>query len=174
MKIALCGPEAAGKTTLATGLSERLGLPLIEDPRTRHLHGYATLYEAAKARPTWLELIADQVEREQATEMGVIDFCALDAWTLYMRWGWNHVAPYRVDLLEARCKAAALQVRHLIVMPEVQVAPFASQRFLNASHAKRMHQLVRLQALDWQLPSVIRLEAGDERRLLEQALQGLG
>lgn len=170
MKIAICGPEATGKTTLANGLAERLGLEVLADIRGAgaDFRGYHTAYECAKVFPYWRELVERQLEREEELEHGVIDVCVLDAWVLFVRWGWNRETPEAVESLARRVQTAVNRYTRLVVMPDQQVAPFMPHRFLNAANAGQIRALTLQAAQAFGVSQVIGLDPGPVDRWVEQ------
>lgn len=173
MKIAICGPEATGKTGLAEALAHKLGLAVLKDPRGSggDFNGYHTAYEAAKVGPFWRMLAEKQATREAQFGRGVIDFSAIDAWVQLMRWGWHDMSPEQVEKLEERVTAAIGTYTHVVVMPDSQVAPFAGHRFLNAAHAKLIHRLTAGYLHDLKGPSVLWLTPGSQATYLDEACQ---
>jgi hypothetical protein len=144
-RIAVVGPEATGKTTLARALGERLGLAVLDDPRPELLarSGFHTLYEAARHRPIWRELLERQTEREaRAGDAVVVDTPLLDCWVLWQRWGWCSATPAASERLYAAVVAAAGRYSDVVVMPSQQIAA-GGHRFVDAENAAQIARLTR-------------------------------
>ncbi|HEX6511337.1 MAG TPA: AAA family ATPase [Chloroflexota bacterium] len=145
LRIALAGPEATGKTTLAHMLAERLGLPVLDDPRPGFLAETRchTLFEAAQYRPVWRELLERQLEREAAPGAAILDTCVLDYWVLWQRWGWCGASPDVSERLYEGVLRACAQLSHVVLMPPAQVQEFQGYRFLNDAYARQVARLTR-------------------------------
>lgn len=172
VRIAVVGPEAAGKTSLAQALAEQLGVPLLDDPRVTFLAqtGYHTLYEAARARPVWRDLLEHQLAREAGPEAAILDTPALDCWVLWQRWGWCAASPAVTDRLYASVSAAARRYTHIVLMPDRQVASGGGNRFVDAENAAQVARLTRA-AVDELAGHAgqLRLEPGDASSYLAAA-----
>jgi gluconokinase len=78
--IVVMGVAGSGKTTLASKLAERLGVPFVEGDS---LHPAANVKKMASGIPLtdedrwpWLEAIAERIEVERATGHGVVVACS--------------------------------------------------------------------------------------------------
>lgn len=145
-RIAIAGPEATGKSSLARLLSQQLQLPLIEDPRSAFLESARcdTLFEAGRYRPVWLELLDLQLEREATNdEPAVLDTCAIDYWTHWQRWGWCGATVRLSERMYKRTAEAANRYLCIVIMPPRQLAPPRGSRFLNAEYAQQISRLTR-------------------------------
>lgn len=173
MKIAICGPEATGKSTLAAALAERLGLPLVADPRVELLRSstYDTLFEAARLQPRlWEDLVRGQARLEAGIESGVFDGGAIDAFSLWVRWGWNSASPETTEELTRLVSEAVSEYSHILIMPAVQVAPFKGHRFFSQLNADHMLAMVRGMLTQLGVSDrALLLSPGDAERLVDQA-----
>lgn len=146
MRIAVCGAEASGKTTLCEGLAARIGSATLSDIRLDVLNEYPydTLFEVDRLHPgTWEMMIRRQAEREAAMGDGVIDTPVLDLASLWIRWGWNRSTPEIAEDLLGLTKAALSAYSAVLIMPPVHVAPFEKRRFRHAENAAHMNGIVR-------------------------------
>ena len=170
--VAVVGPEATGKSTLARALADALGLAVLADSRLTVLKrtGYHTLYEAARARPVWRELLEEQLAREAAAAEAVIDTPVLDCWVLWQRWGWCSATPATTERLYAAVGAAAARYSHVVVMPGRQVGSGAGYRFVDPDHAAQVSRLTRaaVAELAGGAPALY-LEPGDASALFASA-----
>jgi gluconokinase len=78
--IVVMGVAGSGKTTIASGLAERLGVPFVEGDS---LHPAANVKKMASGIPLtdedrwpWLEAIGERMEVERATGHGVVVSCS--------------------------------------------------------------------------------------------------
>lgn len=78
--IVVMGVAGSGKTTLASHLAERLGVPFVEG---NSLHPPANVKKMASGIPLtdedrwpWLEAIGDRIEAERSTGHGVVVACS--------------------------------------------------------------------------------------------------
>ena len=78
--IVVMGVAGSGKSTIAAGLAEKLGVDFIEGDS---LHPQANVQKMASGHPLtdedrwpWLEAIGDRIEAERAAGMGVVVSCS--------------------------------------------------------------------------------------------------
>jgi gluconokinase len=78
--IVVMGVAGSGKTTIASGLAEKLGVPFVEGDS---LHPAANVKKMASGTPLtdadrwpWLEAIGERMEVERATGHGVVVSCS--------------------------------------------------------------------------------------------------
>lgn len=145
LRIAVAGPEATGKTTLARGLAVALGVTIVDDVRRDVLARSRchTLFEVARLRPVWHELLETQLGREESeTGSVVIDTCALDYWALFVRWGWCDATPSTAEELRDRMIVVASRYTHIFLMPEHQLPEFRGHRFLDRDHARQTRRVI--------------------------------
>lgn len=145
-RIAIAGPEATGKSMLASALAERLNLPVIDDPRPAYLAALRcdTLFEANRYHPVWQQLLADQLEREDGADGAVvIDTCAIDYWVLWQRWGWCGASATVSESYYKRTAEIAARYTQVVLLPSRQLAPALGRRFLNSDHARQILRLTR-------------------------------
>jgi nicotinamide riboside kinase len=145
IRIALAGPEATGKTTLAQALASSLGHEVLSDPRPDVLRasGCHTLFEADRLQPVWRQLLERQIERE-ATLSGpaVLDTCALDYWVLWQRWSWCATSPAEVEDLFQQTLQASSRYGLVLQMPSTQVSAPAGHRFIHPAYAAQISRLL--------------------------------
>jgi hypothetical protein len=171
-RIAVVGPEATGKTSLSEGLARALGLPLLADPRPALLAstGCHTLFEAARFRPIWRELLEGQLGREASAGDAVIDTGALDCWVLWQRWGWAGAPPATTERLRAAAFDLARGYSHVIVMPARQLSEFRGHRFLDTDYATQMGRLTQAALAEAGLAGrALALDPGDANAYLRAA-----
>lgn len=174
MRVAVCGAEASGKTTLCEGLGGRAGLTVLADLRLEILREfpYDTLFEVERLHPgTWDALVERQAQRELSAPDCVIDTPVLDLLGLWIRWGWNDATPDSADRLLSLAKECASRYTHVIVLPPVHVAPFEKRRFRHAGNALHMTTIIDslLAQMAGGLP-VLHLEAGSAEEMLAAAV----
>jgi hypothetical protein len=170
MKIAVVGAECSGKTTLAAGLAEALGVPLLPNPNPELLDGsgYHTLFEWGAATQAWEWWLERQADREQAFAAGVVDHGLIDHFCFVQRWAWNRLAPDRVERLRERVVAAAASYTHVLVTAPRLVAPPAPWRFRNAQATQQIDRLARALVHELGLDArACALPAADAPRLVQ-------
>lgn len=143
-RIAIIGGESTGKTTLATDLARRLHLDVLAPlkPSVLAESGYHTIFEWAGATNGWASLLERQVERERSTAASVIDEPALQVLAVVARWGWNHIAPDRFELLRAGALRAASSYDHIVLTPARLAGGPAPGRFRNQAHNEQLTRLL--------------------------------
>jgi hypothetical protein len=173
MKIAIAGPEATGRTSLAEALAARLSLPLLEDPRLPLLArtGYQTIFEWDAATLGWPALVREQAARERTVDSGIIDAGVMDLFCGVQRWVWNRLSPETVEQLRTVVAGAVTSYTHIIVMPAVMVAPAAAHRFRSQPHTLQIDRLLQALVNELALTTKTRRASGSSALAAATALE---
>ena len=122
MKIAVSGAAGTGKSTLGRALSQRLGVPYLEEGMRRRLEAGLDLHQLSHARHQALaeELLDELLEAADAAVAGhggfVSDRCPLDmaAFWLYYRFAFDLEA---TDRYMHRVRESLPQFRDVVLLP---------------------------------------------------------
>ena len=174
MIIAIVGGEGTGKTTLARGLGEALGLPVLAPMKDRLVaeSGYHTLFEWDAATRGLEGLVASQVERESALTACVVDGGAIELFCVVQRWAWHRLSPAASERARDLSAHAAKRYRRVLVMPPRIVAGPAQGRFRSLPHNLQLTRLVDAFAREEALPCAHVDDAPVEARLAQALAAG--
>lgn len=174
MIIAVVGPDATGKSTLARSIANGLGLPVLPSLREELLagSGYHTVFEWDSATRGLDGVVTTQAAREAALTDAVVDGGVLELLALLQRWAWNRLSPVRFERLRGAAAGAAVRYQRVVVLPPRIVAAAAPGRFRCEENNQQVARLLDAFIAETSLP-LLRISDVDEDGRAAEALAGL-
>jgi hypothetical protein len=152
-RIVLTGASGVGKTSLASVLAERIGLPLVPEI-ARVLcaeRGYANPAEIPDQEKFRQDVLQKQIDAETLTGSFIGDRSTIDCWVMWQRWNMCTAMTYDSEAYYDTCRAQAEAYTQIIYIPPLFTPVDDAFRWTEPDYIKQLDRLTRLTLYDWSL-----------------------
>lgn len=157
-----------GKTSLVELLAARLNLPIIPELGRRMCQemGYSKIGDIPDQESFKRQVLARQIEEEEALGSFISDRSTIDCWVLWQRWNICSAMTYDTESYYETARAQSKKYSTIIYIPPMFPPIDDGFRWTDLDYQKQIDRLVRMTLLEWELWSntyVIQSDGADLR-----------
>jgi predicted ATPase len=154
VRIVLTGASGVGKTSLASLLGEALGIEVIPELARIVCQdlGFANPTEIPDQQVFRLQVLAEQIKRENALDSFVADRGTIDAWVMWQRWQMSTAMTYDTEAYYDQCRNQAVKrYTHIVYIPPLFTPAEDEFRWTEPDYIKQVDRITRMTLYDWEL-----------------------